>query len=413
MDFNDSAEEAAFRNKVRSWLEANAPVRAPELDKQRKVDEAKAWQAKKAQAGFACITWPREWGGPGGTPIEQVIFGQEEAKLGLSNGIFSIGLGMCLPTIMAFASNETKHRFVRPALYGEEIWCQLFSEPSAGSDVAASRTKAVRAQDGSDDWIINGQKTWTSGAHHCDFGIVLVRTDPDAPKHKGLTMFWVDMHSQGIEVRPIHQASGESEFNDVFFTNVRVKDSQRLGDIGRGWNVALVTLMNERMAVGGGSGPNWVELLDLARRLPGAQGNGSVLNDGGFRDKLADWYVAAEGLKLTRMRSITALSRGQTPGPEASIGKIISASQMQDIAAEALDRFDQYGLVHDTALAPELASFTHAWFWGAAMRIAGGSDEILKNIIAERVLGLPLDVRVDREVAFRDLPTGTRPSSTG
>ena len=406
MDFNDTPEEAAFRSKARAWLETNGPTRTPGLSEAESIAAEKAWQAKKAQSGFACITWPREWGGAGGTAMEQVIFGQEEAKLGLSVGIFSIGLGMCLPTVMAFADDKTKSRFVRPALHGEEIWCQLFSEPSAGSDVAASRTKAVRAGDGSDDWIIDGQKVWTSGAHYSDFGIVLVRTDPELPKHKGLTMFWVDMRSPGVDVRPIHQASGGSDFNEVYFAGVRVNDSQRLGEIGRGWNVALVTLMNERQAVGGGSGPNWPELLALARELPGVEGHGSALHDGGFREKLADWYVAAEGLKLTRLRSITALSRGQTPGPEASIGKIISARQMQDIAAEALDRLDQYGLINDRTAAPEVSAFTYSWFWGGAMRIAGGTDEILKNIIAERVLGLPLDIRVDRDVAFKDMPTG-------
>jgi alkylation response protein AidB-like acyl-CoA dehydrogenase len=406
MDFNDTAEEAVFREKTRSWLEANAPGRTMAADEAAAIAAEKAWQAKKAEAGFACITWPKEWGGAGGTAIDQVIFGQEEAKFGLSNGIFSIGLGMCVPTVMAFADETTKARFVGPALRGEEIWCQLFSEPSAGSDVAASRTKAVPADDGSGDWIIDGQKVWTSGAHYSDFGILLVRTNPDVPKHKGLTMFWIAMNTPGIEVRPIHQASGGSDFNEVYFTGVRVKDTQRLGEVGGGWNVALVTLMNERLAVGGGTGPNWQELMALARELPGAEGHGSVMSDGGFRERLSDWYVAAEGLKLTRFRSLTALSRGQTPGPEASIGKIISARQTQDIAAEALERLDQYGLIHDSKTAPEMAAFTYSWFWGAAMRIAGGTDEILKNIIAERVLGLPGDIRVDRDVPFKDMPRG-------
>ncbi len=406
MDFKDTPEEAAFRSRARSWLEANAFAKPQGGDEAGTIAAEKAWQAKKAEAGFACITWPREWGGAGGTAIEQVIFSQEEAKFRQWDSIFSIGLGMCVPTLMAVADEPTKTRFVRPAMYGEEIWCQLFSEPSAGSDLAASRTKAVRADDGSREWIINGQKVWTSGAHYSDFGIALVRTDPDVPKHKGLTMFWIDMRSPGVDIRPIHQASGGRDFNEVYFAGVRVKDSQRLGDVGEGWNVALVTLMNERLAVGGSSGPNWPELLALARGLPGAEGHGSVLQDGGFREKLADWYVSAQGLKLTRLRSLTALSRGQTPGPEASIGKIVSARQTQDIAAEALDRLDQYGLIQDREIAPELAAFTHSWFWGAAMRIAGGTDEILKNVIAERVLGLPPDIRADRDIAFRDLAAG-------
>ena len=408
MDFNDNPAEAEFRARARAWLDANAPLldrSAPRDDEAAMLLEGKAWQAKKAEAGYACLPWPKEWGGAGGTPMEQVIFDQEEAVHGRAYGFFSIGLGMCLPTVMAFADAPTKQRFVAPAIRGDEVWCQLFSEPSAGSDVAASRTRAVRADDGSGDWILDGQKVWTSGAHYSDFGIVLVRTDPDVPKHKGLTMFWVDMKAPGIDVRPIHQASGGSDFNEVYFTGVRVPDSQRLGDVGRGWNVALVTLMNERLAVGGGSGPNWPELLALAQETPGV-GGGSAAEDGGFRERLADWYVAAEGLRLTRYRAMTALSKGETPGPESSIGKIVSARQMQDIGEEAMDRLDQYGIVRDADGRGLTPAFQHNWLWGAALRIAGGTDEILKNIIAERVLGLPLDIRVDRDVAFRDIPRG-------
>ena len=402
MDFADSIDEAAFRSRVRAWLDGNAPARAHTSELDQEIAAAKVWQARKAEAGYACITWPSEWGGGGGTQMDQVIFSQEEARHNLEYPFFSIGLGMCVPTVMAFADDATKSRFVGPAVRGDEIWCQLFSEPSAGSDVAASRTRAVRAEDGAGDWIINGQKVWTSGAHYSDFGIVLVRTDPDVPKHKGLTMFWIDMRAPGIEIRPIHQSSGESDFNEVYFSGLRVKDSQRLGEVGKGWNVALVTLMNERLAVGGGAGPNWPELLALGRELPGPTGEGSALEDGGFRQKLADWYVMAEGLKLTRFRSLTALSRGETPGPEASIGKVVSAGQSQAIASEAMDWLDQSGIVDD----PRTDAFRRNWWWGGALRIAGGTDEILKNIIAERVLGLPLDIRVDRDVAFKDMPTG-------
>jgi alkylation response protein AidB-like acyl-CoA dehydrogenase len=399
VDFNDTPEETVYRSKACAWLDANAPR---ELGSMAAI---KAWQTRKAEAGYACITWPREWGGAGGTPMESLIFNQEQERCGLTDSVFNIGLGMCLPTIMAFSDEQTKQRFVGPAMRGEEIWCQLFSEPASGSDVAASRTKAVRADDGSGDWILDGQKIWTSGAHNSDFGIVLVRTDPNVPKHRGLTMFWVDMKSPGIEVRAIHQASGGSEFNEVYFDGVRVCDDQRVGDVGAGWKVALVTLMNERLAVGGGTGSTWEDLLDLASSLAGESGLGTALDDGGFREKLADFYVKAEGLKLTRFRMLTSLSRGQTPGPEAAIGKIVSARQMQEVASEALERLDQYGLVSDPSDS-RLGALQHTWFWGAAMRIAGGTDEILKNIIAERVLGLPLDIRVDRDVAFRDSPSG-------
>lgn len=405
MDFNDSPAEAAFRARARAWLNANAPRTAAGAS--QSLEDAKAWQTKKADAGYACITWPEEWGGPGGTPMEQVIFDQEEALHGRNYDFFLIGLGMCVPTVMAFADEATKRRFVGPAMRGDEIWSQLFSEPSAGSDVAAVRTRAVPADDGSGDWIVDGQKVWTSGAHYSDYGIILVRTDPDLPKHQGLTMFWLDLKSPGIDIRPIHQASGESDFNEVYLSGVRIPDSQRLGGVGEGWKVALVTLMNERLAVGGGTGANWSDLLELARQLPGPGGTGSAAEDRGVRDRIAEWYVAAEGLRLTRYRVLTALGRGQTPGPESAIGKILSARQAQDIAQEAFDLLDQYGIIAGGAADTLGASqFRGGWFSGTMLRIAGGTDEILKNIVAERVLGLPQDVRVDRDVAFVDLPRG-------
>jgi alkylation response protein AidB-like acyl-CoA dehydrogenase len=408
MDFNDTPEEAAYRQQVRAWLEANAPkARAHESDPEGGEDlgPARAWQAKKAQAGYACITWPKEWGGQGGMPLQSVIFSAEEARYPIPSNPFQIGLGMCVPTVMNFADQATKERFSGPAIRGEEIWCQLFSEPSGGSDVAAARTKAVRAPDGSGDWLISGQKVWTTGAQFSDFGIVICRTNPDVPKHKGLTMFWLDMKSPGVEVKPIHQMSGGSGFNEVFFTDVRVPDSQRLGAEGDGWKVSLVTLMNERLAVGGASGMGWQQFMDAARDTPGMDG-GAALKDSALREKLADWYVQAEGLKHTRNRTMTALSRGQTPGPESSIGKIVSALQMQDLGNSAVEMLDQFGIINDPDLAPMHAGFQGSLMFAPGLRIAGGTDEILKNIIAERVLGLPGDIRVDKDVAFKDMPTG-------
>jgi alkylation response protein AidB-like acyl-CoA dehydrogenase len=407
MDFTDSPEEAAYRASARAWLEENAPKyarkggRGGDEESGEDMTRAKAWQACKAAAGYAQVTWPKEWGGGGGTPIQSVIFGQEEAKFGVAGGYFQIGLGMCVPTVMAFADDATKQRFVGPALRGEEIWCQLFSEPGGGSDVAAASTRAVR--DG-DDWVINGQKVWTSGAHYADFGIVIVRTNVEAPKHKGLTMFWIDMKSKGVEIRPIHQMSGGSNFNEVYFTDVRVSDAQRLGAIDDGWKVSLVTLMNERLAVGGGTGIDYAMIMRLARSLQTDQG--SALKDQAFREKLADWYIQSEGLKFTRFRTMTALSRGQTPGPESSIGKIIAANQLQDLSNAAVELEDQYGIIDDPALAPLAAAFQGGLLSAPGLRIAGGTDEILKNIIAERVLGLPGDIRVDKDVPFKDMPRG-------
>jgi alkylation response protein AidB-like acyl-CoA dehydrogenase len=400
MDFNDSPEEAEYRATARAWLEKNSTEHKA-IAHADDMAAAKAWQRRKADASYAQITWPKEWGGAGGTPIQSVIFGQEEAKFPVQYGYFTIGLGMCVPTVMAFADDETKKRFVTPALRGEEIWSQLFSEPAGGSDVAAIRTRAIR--DG-DDWVINGQKVWTSGAHYSDYGIVLVRTNPDVPKHKGLTMFWLDLKSPGVEIRPIHQMSGGSNFNEVYFTDVRIPDAQRLGAVDDGWKVALVTLMNERLAVGGASGASPKEILALAKDLDAA--DGPLIKDSAFRQRLADWYVQSEGLKNTRMRTMTALSRGQTPGPESSIGKIIAANVLQDLGNAAVEAEDQYGIINDPALLPLKGLFQASLMSSPGLRIAGGTDEILKNIIAERVLGLPGEIRTDKDAAFKDLATG-------
>lgn len=400
MDFNDTPEEAEFRKEARSFLEkhlklkdANSPRRPSGEDF---LKRAKDWQKTKAEGGFAQITWPKEWGGRGGTAMQQVIWNQEEGKFEAPTGPFAIGLGMCVPTVIAFGSDEHKKRYVKPALMGEEIWCQLFSEPAAGSDVAGVKTRAIK--DG-DEWVINGQKVWTTGAHFSDYGILLTRTDPKAPKHKGLTMFIVDMKQKGVEAKPIHQASGGREFNEVYFTDVRIPDSDRLGEVGEGWKVAIVTLMNERLAVGGSPGPDWKEIMDYARDT-------GSLSDQAFREKLADWYVAAQGYSLTKFRTQTALSRGETPGPENSIGKIITANQLQDICNSAIEMQDHYGIMNDSDTMPSNALFQQSFMWAPGLRIAGGTDEILKNIIAERVLGLPQDVRVDKDVPFEQLKQG-------
>ena len=411
MDFNDTPEEAKFRAEVRAWLEANAKPKDPSkarAGRSNKVEadrlaNARVWQAKKAEAGYAAITWPTEFGGLGGSPIQSVIYSQEESNFEVPGGFFDIGLGMCIPTMMAWATKEQNERFVKPALYGEEIWCQLFSEPSAGSDVAGLRTKAER--DG-DDWVINGQKVWTSGAHYCDYGIIVTRSDPTAPKHKGLTFFFLDMKSPGIEVRPIKQISGESNFNEVFFTDVRVPDSQRLGDVGEGWKVALTTLMNERLAIGQGSGVDYTELLKLARQTE--LETGPAIKDANVREHLADWYVETQGLKYTKFRTLTALSKGETPGPESSIGKIVSGPKMQDLASFAMDLQGQGGILQGDEDAEMNAAFQNQWMWGAGYRIAGGTDEILRNIVSEQVLGLPQDIRVDKKVPFNELPGSGR-----
>ena len=408
MDFDDTPEEAAFRADVHAWLAENAkPARARSKDELSVARDllagAKAWQAKKAAKGYARITWPKELGGMGGNAIQQVIYNQEEAKFDVpSSYAFSIGLGMCIPTLMAYANHETVARYVGPALHGEEIWCQLFSEPAAGSDLAGLRTRAER--DGA-DWIINGQKVWTSGAHYSDFGLLLARTDPAMPKHKGLTMFFLSMRSPGVEIRPIRQASGGANFNEVFFTDVRVPDSQRIGEAGQGWTVALTTLMHERLAVGGGQGGtiDVRELLALARELE--LEDGPALRNALVRERIADWYVRSAGLKYTTYRTMTALSRGQQPGPEASIAKLVVATKLQELCAFATELEGEAGVLKGKD-APAHGAFQLGWMNAPGFRIAGGTDEILRNIIAERVLGLPQDVRVDKKVPFNELPAG-------
>ena len=410
MDFDDTKEEAEYRARARTFLEKNAPrregtnmlYRAAHADGAF-IQQAKDWQAKKADAGFAGITWPKDWGGQGGTAIQQVIYDQEEAKFGIPRGVFEIGLGMCIPTVCAWGSQAVRDRYVKKALRGEEIWCQLFSEPAGGSDLAALRTRSEKQ---GDDWIINGQKIWTSGAHYSDFGVLVTRSDFDAPKHKGLTYFFLDMKSPGIEIRPIKQISGASHFNEVFFTNVRIPDSQRLGKVGDGWKVSLTTLMNERYTIGGRAGVDVDEVIELARTVD--LDDGPAMKNQGVRDKLADWYVMSRGLKYSHFRTMTALSRGDTPGPESSIGKLVMGKKLQDMSAFAMDLLEQGGAITDPKFAPMAALFQQTLMTSPSSRIAGGSDEILRNIIAERVLGLPQDIRVDKDVPFNKVPTGAK-----
>jgi alkylation response protein AidB-like acyl-CoA dehydrogenase len=410
MDFNDSPEESAFRAEARAFLNANAQPKAAGRPTLRlggmvaeEVKRCKAWQAKKTDAGFAGITWLKRFGGRELSPIFQVIYNQEEEDFTVPRGLFEIGLGMCIPTMMTYAKPEQLDRHVKPALRGEEVWCQLFSEPAGGSDLAALRTRAER--DG-DDWVINGQKIWTSGAHLSDFGIIVVRTDPNVPKHEGLTFFFLDMKSPGIDIRPIHQMSGTRHFNEVFFTDVRVPDTQRLGQVGQGWRVSLTTLMNERLAVGDPARPDVDDLLSLARSLV-IDGQPAIRNQA-VRERIAEWYAKAQGLKFTKFRTMTALSKGETPGPENSIHKLVNASKLQDIASYGMDLMGEAGMVIDDDLVEAWGMFQSALLSSPSARIAGGSDEILKNIIAERVLGLPADIRVDKNRPFNTVPTGNR-----
>ena len=403
MDFKDNPKQASFRKNCREWLEKNAKLKiGVEKNEFANIDflqAAKDWQKKKYDAGWAMLHWPKEYGGIAASAIERIIWSEEESKFDVPRGIFEIGLGMCGPVMMEYASEEQKARYLPPMAEGKEIWCQLFSEPSAGSDVAGLRSKAV--QDG-DNWIINGQKVWTSGAHFSDYGILVVRHDPSLAKHKGMTFFFIDMKSPGIDIKPIKQITGGSSFNEVYFNDVVVPDSQRLGEIGDGWKVAITTLMNERLAVGDANGADVEEAFRWAKNQDDI--GEPLINNRSVRSSIADWYCEANGLKNTKLRTMSALSKGETPGPEASITNIVSANKLQDIGNFGMDSLDMSGMLKtDNA---EIQSFQNAWLGAPGLRIAGGTDEILKNIIAERVLGLPQDARADKGLPYKDIPTG-------
>lgn len=401
MDFDDSPAEAEFRREVRAWLAENVP-HPDELDGLNEIERAKLWQRRKHDAGWACLRWPRQYGGRELSPIHQVIWNSEEARVHSPAPIFLIGFGMAAPVIMTWGTEAQKQRYLPRIASGEDIWCQLFSEPAGGSDLAALRT---RASFEGGEWIVHGQKIWTSGAHYSDLGMLVVRTDPTVPKHKGLTYLLLDMKSPGVKVVPIKQMSGETGFNEVFFDGVRVPDDRRLGQVGQGWQVALTTLMNERATLGGsglGGGVNFRRAFELARRV--SLGGRPAIEDAAVRARLADWYVQEAGLKYTGYRSMTALSRGETPGPENSIGKLVSAPKNQDMASFCLDLLASSGV--DAELDEDYRIFEHAYLSSPGMRIAGGTDEIMANIIAERVLGLPQEPRMDKNVPFEDVPTG-------
>ncbi len=410
MDFDDTPEEAAFRARVRAWLEANAePRRLEDGDPDpfaERIDEAavraaKAWQRKKAEAGWACLGWPPEYGGRGASAIEQVVWAQEEARFRTPPDVFIVGHGMCGPTILAHGTPEQRARWLPKLITGEELWCQLFSEPGAGSDLAGLRTSAVRDGDG---WIVDGQKIWTTGAQHCDWGILLARHDPSLPKHQGLTFFAVDMHAPGIEVRPIEQMNGGQGFNEVFFSGVRIPDANRIDEVGAGWRVAITTLMNERVSAGRGIGRGAEDLLELALRIE-IEGS-PALEDRAVRERVAELYVRARGIELTGCRILSALSQGRMPGPEASLMKLVGVRLAQEVSSYAMDLQGLAGAIVDGARALDAGRWPQRYLGIPGMRIAGGTDEILRNVIAQRILQLPAEERRDKAIAFRDVPSG-------
>ncbi|MDY0065828.1 MAG: acyl-CoA dehydrogenase, partial [Steroidobacteraceae bacterium] len=409
MNFDDSPEEAAFRAECRAWLDANAKLKSSDSASQiagaspeERIAAARAWQARKAAAGFAAIAWPKAFGGRGGTPIQELIWREEESRYEVPTGVFNVSLGMVIPAVMAHASNEVRAAHIGPALSGQNLWCQLLSEPGAGSDLGMVRTRAERCTDGRNGWILNGQKVWTSLAQFAQYGLVLARTDPTLPKFEGLTSFFIDMKSPGVTVRPIRQASGEADFNEVFLQDVFVPDDQRVGAEGAGWKVTLTGLMSERLAIGGVMPHElWRTLATMLRATPflGAP----ALQDGRFRERLADLYLAAHGLWLLQCRALTALGKGREPGPEMSGVKILVAHAIQEFARVAIDVQGPRGVLAAAGRGDDFTMIERLWFGAAGMRIAGGADEIVKNSIGERVLGLAPEPRTDKGAPFNQL----------
>ena len=400
MDFNDTSAEAAFRREVHDWLAANAApflIDRAALSLDELAQRGRRWQKHKAAGGYGGICLPRALGGIEATPMQEVIFLQEEARHEVPTGIFTtIGVNLVVPTLLAHAAPEVQQRFIRTTIEGDLQWCQLFSEPAAGSDLAGIRTRAVR--DG-DDWVITGQKVWNSWAQVADWGVLMARTDSGVAKHKGITYFVVDMKSPGVEVRPIRQISGESEFNEVFLTEVRIPDSQRIGAVGAGWKVAMTTLMNER-ATAVAESSHLPDTRDvIAAAMDHADAEALTL-------PIARLMTLEMGLAAYRNRLLTRLSRGQMPGPDVAMAKLVYGKLLQDLSAQAIDLLGLAGIYPDAETQRSVDRLQHGYCWGAAMRIAGGADEILRNQLAERVLELPADLRVDKELAFNQIPTG-------
>jgi alkylation response protein AidB-like acyl-CoA dehydrogenase len=396
MDFTLTPEQESFRDRVRSWLKENIPrdwadrlAASSDVPRPEAYDLLRRWQRKMYDAGFIGITWPKEYGGRGLTFVEEMILHQEIALAKAPPVLNILGIGMAGPTIIAYGTEAQKKRYPAKILSCEEIWCQGYSEPNAGSDLAALQTRAVK--DG-DHYVVNGQKVWTSLAHVADWMMLLARTDAEAPKHKGITYFLLDMHSPGVTVKPLRQITGDAEFNEVFFDNVRVPESQVLGGVNNGWAVGLTTLMYERLALGFGLQVRLRIALDglieMARRME--KNGASITKDPIMRQKIAQLWIDTECLKYTGARAVTKLLKGELPGPEASSGKmgwVENNQRLQELAMEIQGPYSQLKKGSDWAV--EGGLWQHTFLRSRANSIEGGTTEIQRNIIAERVLGLP------------------------
>jgi len=393
VDLNDTPEQASYRQEVRAWLEQNkaqAPSRSGSYEDIDYVDSRRAWQRRLAEAGLAGVTWPTEFGGRGLGPIEQVTVNQEISRAGVPGILDVIGIGMLGPCIIAHGSDDQKSRHLGPMLHGDEVWCQLFSEPAAGSDLAAVQTRARPGDDGT--WTLNGQKVWTTNAQFASFGLLLARTDADVPKHKGLTMFIVPMDAPGVAVRGLRQISGEAEFNEVFFDDLVVDEDAVVGGVGNGWGTALTVLMFERLTIGFGS-ENFGSPARLAATLAA---DPAARTDAETRRRLGDVITELLAVRYNGLRALTALSRGQIPGPEAGLAKVTmvnAAIAATDLGAD---------VVGPDALDPD-SEWSYLISFLPGLKSAGGTEQILRNTIGERVLGLPPEPRLDKGVPFSEL----------
>jgi alkylation response protein AidB-like acyl-CoA dehydrogenase len=414
MDFEDTPAEAAFRAEVRAWIRGTGAnfVPPPHATEAQVAGLARRWQAARADAGYAGFGLPESIGGRPGSMMEEVIFLQEQRQHPMAMvEIMTLGTGMALPTIIAHGRPEHLELLGRSTLRGDTVWCQLFSEPVAGSDLAGIATSAVAE---ADSWIVNGQKVWTSGAYYADWGLLLARTDPAVPKHRGLTYFLLDMRAPGVIVRPLKQLGGRSEFNEVFLTDVRIPDRLRIGSVGAGWTVAMTTLSNERLALTGDAAVSrnlLAPLLRLAAKTPSIDGR-SLLEDPAFRERLASYHAAVAGVEHIAARISTALSRGGNPGPEATIGKMTLTRWLQAMGIFGIELAGVAGGVVDPDADPDLFEIQQGFFLAPGYRMGGGTEEIGKNIIAERVLGLPPEIRVDKDVPFNRIVRATPPADS-
>jgi alkylation response protein AidB-like acyl-CoA dehydrogenase len=403
VDLSDSPEQAAYREKVREWVDAHAaeaPPASGSSEDEAYITARRRWQGRLAEAGLAGVTWPTEYGGQGLGPIEHVIVGQELARASVPGILDTIGVGMLGPTIIGHGTEEQKARYLGPMLHGDEVWCQLFSEPAAGSDLAAVQTRARRQDDGT--WLLSGQKVWTTNAQFASFGLLLARTDPELPKHKGLTMFIVPMDAPGVSVRGLRQISGEAEFNEVFLDDVRLGPEAAVGQVDDGWRTALTTLMFERLTIGLGTEGLGYKEERFARALASDE---VARRDPEVRRRLGEIAADLLAVKFGGYRALTALERGQIPGPEAGLAKVT----LVNAAIAAGD------LIADT-LGPDALEDGGEWAYMISflpgLKSAGGTEEILRNTIGERVLGLSPEPRLDKGIAFRELRSREREAAT-